>query len=169
LHEKESDANDNDSFVEEGSDASVCSSKTADDALREEIFRMQLYDDPDCCNNLSRSLRVVPGIWDVQVESNYDGYLYCFTSVADGPMLSQMALKQILVLLHVIHSFIPEECVLETEYLKPTFDKQGGLEKLQKKVQLTEEEARQAEEVRQKISSLPISEMPFDTAYVVGE
>jgi hypothetical protein len=50
-----------------------------------------------------------------------------------------MALKQILVLLHVVHLFIPEECIIETEFLKPTFDKQGGLEKLRKKVQMTEE------------------------------
>jgi hypothetical protein len=90
------------------------------------------------------------------------------TSRADGATLSEQALKQILVFLHIIHSFVPEECILETELLKPTFDKQGGLEKLYKKVPMTEEEARQAECARQKISGMAISEMPFDQAFVLG-
>jgi hypothetical protein len=104
----------------------------------------------------------------VQTQPGYDGYVYCFTSSVEGPSLSQMALKQILVLLHVVHSFIPEECIIETEFLKPTFDKQGGLEKLRKKVPMTEEDARQAEILRQNISSVPVSDMPFDTAFVLG-
>jgi hypothetical protein len=138
-----------------------------EDAIREKQRRQQLLDDPDCNHNVSRTLRKV-GIWDVQIQPGYDGYVYCFTSSVEGPSLSQMALKQILVLLHVVHSFIPEECIIETEFLKPTFDKQGGLEKLRKKVPMTEEDARQAEIIRRNISSVPVSDMPFDTAFVLG-
>ena len=122
-------------------------------------------------------MRIVD-LMDVQVDRNVDGYVYCFTSVADGPVLSQMALKQILVLLHVIFSYIPEECILETEYLKPTFDKSSfssshggggggaGLEKLQKKVPMTEEEVRRARELQAKLSSMQLCDMPFNEAFV---
>jgi hypothetical protein len=134
---------------------------------REKIRIKQMLQDPDCCHNMSKSLRIVPGI-DVQVDPRYDGYVYFFTAEMEGAALPQDTLKQVLVLLHVIHSFIPEECILETEYLKPIFDKQGGLEKLQKRVELTEEEARKEEELRQKLSSLPISEMPFDVPFVAS-
>jgi hypothetical protein len=120
-----------------------------------------------------------------QVDPNVDGYVYCFTSVADGPVLSQMALKQILVLLHVIFSFIPEECILETEYLKPTFVwgsssssassgasgggvGGGGLEKLQKKVPMTAEEAERAQELRKKLASMPLCDMPFSEAFNIS-
>jgi hypothetical protein len=134
---------------------------------RERIRMRQILQDPDCCHNMSKSLRIVPGL-DVQVDPRYDGYVYFFTSEMEGAALPQDTLKQVLVLLHVIHSFIPEECILETEYLKPTFDKQGGLEKLQRRVELTEEEARREEELRHKLSSLPISEMPFDVPFVAS-
>ena len=61
----------------------------------------------------------------MQITSGRDGYVYFFTSMAEGPMLSPVAMQQILVLLHVIHSYIPEDCILETDLLKPTFDKNG--------------------------------------------
>ena len=147
-------------------------------------MRRQLYYDPDCCNNLSRSMRIV-NLPDVQVDPNTDGYVYCFTSVADGPMLSQMAMKQILVLLHVIFSYVPEECILETEYLKPTFDTKesdggsggsgsaggssAGLEKLQKKVSMTADESVRADELRRKLASMPLCDMPFNEAFVLGD
>lgn len=134
------------------------------------IMRKQMYYDPDCNNNVARSMRIV-SMEDVKIDPNVDGYVYCFTSVADGPVLSQMALKQILVLLHIIFSYVPEECIVETEYLKPTFDRSipnggGGLEKLQKKVPMSMEDLANAQEVRQKLSSMPLCDMPFNTAFV---
>jgi hypothetical protein len=143
------------------------SSEDEDLESRERLKVRQILQDPDCCHNMSKSLRIVPGI-DVKVDPHFDGYVYFFTAEMEGAALPQDTLKQILVLLHVIHSFIPEECILETEYLKASFDKQGGLEKLQKRVELTEEEARMEEERRQKLSSLPISEMPFDVPFVAS-
>jgi hypothetical protein len=148
-----------------------------DVCTNEDVRRAQLHDDPDCCNNLSRSLRVVKTD-DVRIDPNEDGYTYWFVSPADGPVLSRMALQQILVLLHIVHSFIPEKCVIETEYLKPTFDKgsssssfsesggMAGLEKLERKIPMTEDEAREYEEIRQKLNAMPVSEMPFETPFI---
>ena len=45
------------------------------------------------------------------------------------------------VLLHVLHSFIPKECVAETDLLKPLLDKKGsGLDKIMEKVEMTDAE-----------------------------
>ncbi len=79
-------------------------------------------------------------------------------------MLSSMAHQQILVLLHIIHSFIPEECILETDLLKPTFDKSGGLEKLLELVPLSKEEWQQELSRQARCSALAISEIPRSVA-----
>lgn len=80
-------------------------------------------------------------------------------------MMTNMTLKQILVLLHVIHSFIPEECILETEFLKPTFNKQGGLEKLVEQIPVSAEELDQVAKDQQFLASLPVFEVPMDIAF----
>ena len=85
--------------------------------LSDDAWMERMYKDRDCSSNISKNLRVVP-IEDVQICAGRDGYAYFFTSLAEGPMLSSMALQQILILLHVIHSFIPEECILDTDLLK---------------------------------------------------
>ena len=122
-------------------------------------WRERMYYDRDCSNNISRSLRVVP-LEDVQISPGRDGYAYFFTSMAEGPMLSSMALQQILVLLHVIHSFIPEECILETDLLKPFFDKAGGLEKLMEYIPITEDEWKQAKNQKKQIARMCLNDIP---------
>lgn len=146
----------------------------------------KMYFERDCSNNISKSLRVVPledvqvffinQTWHVfinqtwhaslsfvhflQVVSGRDGYSYFFTSMAEGPMLSSMAMQQILVLLHVIHSFIPEECILETDVLKPSFDKAGGLEKLLETLPISEEEWQHIKNRKRQIARMPLSDIP---------
>lgn len=94
-----------------------------------------------------------------------DGYAYFFNSVAEGPMMSTMTLKHILVLLHVINSFIPEECILETEYLKPSFNDQGGLEKLVEKIPLSDEEWDQARAQHNSMRNLAVCDVPMDQVF----
>ncbi len=79
--------------------------------------------------------------------------------------MTTMTLKHILVLLHVIHSFIPEECILETEYLKPTFNKQGGLEKLVEHIPLSNDEWMQAAQEQERLSKLPVCDVPMDICF----
>lgn len=100
-----------------------------------------------------------------QVVAGRDGYAYYFTSMAEGPVTTTMTLKQILVLLHIIHSFIPRECILETDSLKPTFNKQGGLEKLVEQVAVAEEDCVEASRNQQSMSSLPVCEAPMDLGF----
>ena len=102
-----------------------------------------------------------------QVKPGRDGYVYCFTSMAEGPMLSSMAMQQILVLLHVIHSFIPEECILETDLLKPTFTDSAkggdsGLEKLLELIPLSEDEWKQEKQKRLQTSRMRVCDIPPD-------
>ena len=125
----------------------------------ENEWREKMYYDRDCSNNISRSLRV-ESIQDLQLVPGRDGYAYFFTSLAEGPMLSPMALQQILVLLHVIHSFIPEECILETDLLKPTFDKNGGLEKLVEHIPISDDEWRQLKNRKKQISKMLLCDIP---------
>ena len=77
-----------------------------------------------------------------QIENGRDGYVYAFTMEADGPTLSVRVLKCIFMMMHVIRSFIPETCVLETKRLKPIFDKNNGVEKIVYKKELSNQEAR---------------------------
>jgi hypothetical protein len=111
---------------------------------------------------------VVPSINDVQVDPRVDGYVYCFTSVAEGPVFPRELWMQLLVLLHVLNSFIPQECILQTEYLKPFLHSHCGLEKLIQEVELPEHMARQARELRDKLAKMPISQMPMNAPFVVG-
>jgi hypothetical protein len=152
----------------------------------------KMYYDRDCSNNISKSLRVVP-LEDVQVMTKHcignvqqrtdyykkqvvpgrDGYAYFFTSMAEGPMLSSMAMQQILVLLHVIHSFIPEDCILETDTLKPFFDKAGGLEKLVEWIEMSEEEWMYMQNRKKQIARMPLSDIPrqvkmFHDSYILA-
>ncbi len=128
----------------------------------EELMRMEeeIQKDPQCSNRWSRSL-VMNDIRDIQVDPNVDGYVYAFTSVANGPVVTKEAYQQILCLLTVIHSFVPRECILQTEYLRPTF-KDDGLLTLHKKVELSEEEIQMEMENRRKTSKMLLSERPFD-------
>ena len=95
-----------------------------------------------------------------QVVPGRDGYAYFFTSMAEGPMLSSMAMQQILVLLHVIHSFIPEECILETDVLKPVFDKSNGLEKLMESVPISEDEWQHLRNRKRQIARMQLRDIP---------
>ena len=95
-----------------------------------------------------------------------DGYAYFFTSMAEGPMLSSMAMQQILVLLHVIHSFIPEECILETDFLKPVFDKSNGLEKLMESVPISEEEWQHLCNRKRQIARMQLRDIPRKFLFV---
>ena len=131
-------------------------------------YKHFLYTDPDCSNNVARCLRVVR-MSDIQTVPGRDGYTYFFNSVAEGPMMTAMTLKQILVLLHVIHSFIPEECILETEFLKPTFNKQGGLEKLVEQIPMAEEEWQSRVESFQSVVDLPIYDVPMDFTFSIQD
>jgi hypothetical protein len=67
---------------------------------------LRMYRDQTCINNISKSLRVIT-MKDAQILDGRDGYCYFFTSLAEGPMLSTMAMTQIHVLLSIIHSYIP--------------------------------------------------------------
>lgn len=132
------------------------------------ILKMQLYNDPDNCNNLSRNIRVVPHINDVQVHPDYDGYVYCFTSPAEGPTLSRMAWLQIMALLHVLNSPISGACVIETDHLKPVFGTHGLMEKLSKRIPLNDEESSADRRTRREINAQPICDMPFDVPFVAA-
>jgi hypothetical protein len=80
-----------------------------------------------------------------------------------------MAYKQIMMLLHVLNSFIPEECVVETEIMKPKIDpKTGGLDYLEMKVPMTDEQARNIEASRKKLASMALNEMPFDQPFILS-
>lgn len=130
----------------------------ADPSQLLEKRRKDMYHDPTCINNISRSLRVIP-MKDAQVKPGRDGYCYFFTSMAEGPMLSSMALQQILVLLHVIHSYIPEECVLETDLLKPSFDKSGGLDKIMEKVHITDADWQREQAKRRQFAEVQLKDI----------
>jgi hypothetical protein len=99
-----------------------------------------VYNDTRNSNNMSRSLKVVDSgkimhmsdqvpplraiFWATWPNNTYfgqDGYTYCFLSEAEGPMLSSMAKKQILMLLHVINAPVHRKHVVETKELKPHF------------------------------------------------
>lgn len=159
---------DKDEEAEEEEDEKTRREQENQDKLMQSILKMQMYNDPDNCNNLSRNLRVVPHINDVQVHPDYDGYVYCFTSPAEGPTLSRMAWLQIMVLLHVINSPVSNACVVETEYLKPLFSSHGFMEKLSKRIPLNDEEVINDRQTRQEINAQPISEMPFDVPFVAS-
>ncbi len=80
--------------------------------------------------------------------------------------MTSMTLKQILVLLHIIHSFVPEDCILETEFLKPTFNsKQGGLDKLVEQIPMSPDERQQCHNLQSQVASLPICDMPVDVCF----
>lgn len=95
-----------------------------------------------------------------QVVPGRDGYCYFFTSLAEGPMLSSMAMQQILVLLHVIHSYIPEECLLETDLLKPSFDKQGCLVKLMEKIPIPDDKWEAEQNKRRRMCRMTLDDIP---------
>ena len=99
------------------------------------------------------------------MEEGLDGYVYFFNSVAEGPMMSTMTLKHILMLLHIIHSYVPEQCIVETENLKPTFDKQGGLELLTERVQMTHEEWQELSSKQEDYSQLALHDVPADISF----
>lgn len=139
-----------------------------EEKMVQSILKMQLYNDPDNCNNLSRNIRVVPHINDVQVHPDYDGYVYCFTSPAEGPTLSRMAWLQIMALLHVVNSPISGTCVIETDHLKPVFGTHGFMEKLSKRIPLNEEECSTDRQTRREINAQPICDMPFDVPFVAA-
>ena len=102
----------------------------------------------------------------MQAVPGQTGYTYYFNSLAEGPMMTTIALKQILVLLHIIHSFVPEECILETEFLKPTFNsKQGGLDKLVELTPIRPDEWMQSENQQREASALPICDLPLDIGF----
>ena len=143
------DDDDDNAFLDDGNNG---------EGNEEEEYRRSMYHNPICINNISRSLRVVQ-MKDAQIVEGRDGYCYFFTSMAEGPMLSSMALQQILVLLHVIHSYIPEECVLETDILKPTFDKTGGLDKIMEKVELSESEWERQQAKKREFSDVELSKI----------
>jgi hypothetical protein len=136
--------------------------------MLETMLKMQLYNDPDNCNNLSRNIRVITHISDAQVHPDYDGFIYCFTSPAEGPTLSRMAWLQIMCLLHIITSPVPESCVLETDFLKPTFNKHKFLEKISKRIPLNSDEARETRKTRKELNAQELQDMPFDVPFVVG-
>ena len=131
------------------------------------LMEEQMQLDPQCNNNQSRSL-VMVDIRDVQVDSNCDGYTFYFTSVADGPVMNKMTHQQIMCLLTVIHSFIPRECILETEHLKPVFQN-DGLHTLYRKVVLTEEELEQERHNRENSKGQLLCDMPFDVLFSLAE
>jgi hypothetical protein len=79
-------------------------------------------------------------------------------------MLQRELYMQLLLLLHVLNSFI----ILQTEYLKPFFHSHGGLEKLIQEVKLPEPIARQARELRDEPAKLLISQMPMNAAFGLG-
>lgn len=104
-------------------------------------------------------------VFCLQIIPGRDGYTYFFNSVAEGPVMTNMTLKHILVLLHIIHSFIPEECILETEYLKPTFNAQGGLEKLVEHIPLSDAAWIQAAQQQDMHAKMPVCDVPMDFCF----
>lgn len=75
-------------------------------------------------------------------------------------MLSLMAMQQILVLLHVIHSYIPEECLLETDLLKPTFDKSSCLDKLMEKIPISDAKWAAEQISRRRMAGMTLKDIP---------
>jgi hypothetical protein len=101
----------------------------------EEKRAEELYNDPKNGFGMQKSWKMV-SLKKVEILKENDGMPFFFLSKADGPMLSVMATKQILVLLHMIHSPILAEHVIETEDMKPTINADGYLEKLVEKLEV---------------------------------
>ena len=77
--------------------------------------------------------------------------------------------KQLFMLLNVLHSFIPEECIVETGTMKPKINAQtGGLELLQQRIPLTEEEARNLTATRKMLAGKAMDELPFGMPILVN-
>lgn len=145
----------------EGDAASDCS---AGSDMQDIELAEALYMDPRNSNNMSRSLKIVD-VEDVRRLGAVDGYMYTFISEAEGPMLSSMSQKQILVLLHVLNSPLHSTHVVETECLKPVFSPvDGSLEKLVETQRLEDRDgASRDEEEHGKILSRAVDEIPSDT------
>jgi hypothetical protein len=95
----------------------------------EEKSAEELYKHKKNGFGMEKSFKMV-NIEDIGELGPNDGMPYFFVSEAEGPMLSSMALKQILVLMHMIHSPISGDHVVETVCLKPTVNADNILEKL---------------------------------------
>lgn len=139
------------SFDEEDLDEeSVCDGIEVADAL---------YTNPLNSNNMSRSLKIVD-VKDVQELGESDGYLYAFLSEAEGPMLSSMCQKQILVIMHVLNSPICPSHVVRTKTLNPVFSKgEGVLEKLMET--MDEASARDVDGYNEAVGGA-VGDIPFD-------
>lgn len=117
-----------------------------------------LYTNPLNSNNMSRSLKIVD-LKGMQELKRSDGYLYTFLSEAEGPMLSSMCQKQILVLMHVINSPIYPSHVVRTSTLRPTFSKGDGfLEKLME----TTDDPLHGLGTNRELMGLDVGSIPFD-------
>jgi hypothetical protein len=95
----------------------------------EERLAEELYKNRNNGCGMQKSWKMV-NLEDIEQMGINDGMPYFFLSEAEGPMLSGMALKQLLVLLHMIHSSISGDHVVETLTLKPTINADNILEKL---------------------------------------
>ena len=147
--EKSDDENDEDDEIEvENGESGDGKGKSDDeDDEDEEVEFPEIEDVPDDVyndtrnsNNMSRAFKVLESI-KVEHTADHDGYTYCFLSEAEvfildlpvifamhltplsiqGPMLSSMAKKQILMLLHVTNWPIHQKHIVETKILKPHF------------------------------------------------
>lgn len=97
-----------------GDDVEVRDNLDAHDDMRdedddEEDLRDRSYN----INNVSKSLKVV-NLSDIQRLRKIDGNLFCFLSELQGPMISSMALQQILCIQTIINSAVKTEHIVET-------------------------------------------------------
>lgn len=76
-------------------------------------------------NNMQMSLRIFDGERKERLLTMTEdhGYMYCFLSRARSPALSEDAYKQILMLLHITGATLTPACAVETENLKPDYEK----------------------------------------------
>jgi hypothetical protein len=118
--------------------------------------------DPRNSNNQARSIKIVPKE-DVQLLNDTDGYMYCMVSPADGPMLSNIVMQQIMCMSHVLKHPISEQCVVETKMFKPLFQqsKPPIMEKLVHRSRLTPEQLEQLRQDTIEIETTSIDLLPL--------
>jgi hypothetical protein len=121
----------------------------------------ELYKHPRNGFGMQKSWKMVD-LKTIETLEQGDGMPYFFLSEAEGPMLSSMATKQILVLLHMLHSPISGDHVMETMLLKPTVNAENNLEKLVEIVNVGDNPYKVTGDYDEALQR-KVDDMPFET------
>lgn len=126
-----------------------------------------VYNDPRNVNNLSRSFKVIDPVSAILLDEN-DGPIFAFMSKMDGPLLGLMAVKQIMMLMHITEGNIFQDQIFDTEQMVAKFGGPGQtLKKLVKRTKLppnVHPYARNTQTYSQ-VLERAVTEMPHDVVY----